>query len=304
MIPCRSAFLIFTLLAAGGAAHAQQAPQPAGSSAAPAVADTAVRKRVGDYLRHVYAWGPEVKLAVGPLKETGLPGVLETTVQLDLSGQKESAKLFVSRDGKYLFRGELADMTRDPLVDVRAKLKLDDAPSTGDPKAPITLVEFADFQCPVCRQLHDVMRALLPNYPQARLVFKDFPLSNIHPWARTAAIAGRCAFQQDPKAFWTFYDRIYDDQQVISAENAWNKMTDYAGQAGLDAATFKSCMANPEATQAVDASFANGQELEVSSAPTVFVNGRRFMGADAGQLEQYIRYELEQHKGKVEVKKP
>ena len=69
-------------------------------------------------------------------------------------------------------------------------------------------------------------------------------------------------------------------------------MTDYAAQAGLDANSFKSCMASPEAAAAVNASHANGQKLEVNSTPTVFVNGRRMVGADTRLLEQFINYEL------------
>jgi protein-disulfide isomerase len=129
-----------------------------------------------------------------------------------------------------------------------------------------------------------------------RVVFKDFPLDSIHPWARTAALAGRCAYQEKPEAFWKMYDAIYDNQEIISASNAWAKMADYAGQAGLNADTFKACMASPEAAAAVDASRANGQQLEVNSTPTVFVNGRRLVGADARALEQYIQYELAQQK--------
>jgi protein-disulfide isomerase len=131
---------------------------------------------------------------------------------------------------------------------------------------------------------------------KVRVVFKDFPIEQIHPWARTAAIAGRCAYQQDAKAFWKMYDFIYDNQELISAANAWTKMADYAGQSGLDAGAFKSCMASPEAAAAVNASRANGQKLEVNSTPTVFVNGRRLVGADAHLLEQYINYELGQKK--------
>jgi len=88
------------------------------------------------------------------------------------------------------------------------------------------------------------------------------------------------------------YDLIYDNQEIISAENAWGKMTDYATEAGLDAASFKSCMAGPEAAATVNASHANGEKLEVNSTPTVFVNGRRMVGADTHLLEQYINYEL------------
>jgi protein-disulfide isomerase len=171
-----------------------------------------------------------------------------------------------------------------------------DAPSLGDAKATVTLVEFSDFQCPVCRSLHDVLRGMLPNYPQVRVVFKDFPIEVLHPWARTAALAGRCAYQQDPRVFWKVYDAIYDQQEVISAENAWAKMADFAAQSGLSPDAFKACMASPEAAAAVDASRANGQQLDVNSTPTVFVNGRRLVGADAHALEQYIQYELAQQK--------
>jgi protein-disulfide isomerase len=127
-------------------------------------------------------------------------------------------------------------------------------------------------------------------------VFKDYPIEQIHPWARTAALAGRCAYQQDPKAFWKMYDLIYDHQEIISAASAWTNMTDYAGRTGLSVDTFKACLAGTEAAAAVDASKASGQKLEVNSTPTVFVNGRRFVGADQHLLEQYINYELAQQK--------
>jgi protein-disulfide isomerase len=215
---------------------------------------------------------------------------------LKMEENTETAKLYVSKDGKYLIRGEVSELSKDPLAENRARIQLKDAPSLGDPKAQVTVVEFSDFECPVCRSLHDALRGMLPNYPQVRVVFKDFPLEALHPWARTAALAGRCAYQQDPNAFWRLYDAIYDNQEIISAENAWSKMTEYAGQARLNADTFRACMAGPEAAAAVEASRANGQQLEVNSTPTVFVNGRRLVGADAHLLERYIQYELAQTK--------
>ena len=184
-------------------------------------------------------------------------------------------------------------MTKDPLADNLAQIRMTDAPALGDPKAPVTIVEYSDFECPVCRNLHDALRSILPNYGgKVRVIFKDFPIEQLHPWARTAAIAGRCAYQQKPEAFWKVYDLIYDNQEIISAGNAWTKMVDYASQSGLEAEAFKSCMASPEAGAAVNASHANGVKLEVNSTPTVFVNGRRMVGADAHLIEQYINYEL------------
>jgi protein-disulfide isomerase len=271
------------------AAHAQgTAP-----AAAPASASSPLQKNIEAYLRNVYAFGSDVQVTVGAPKDSAVPGLLETDINVKIGDNNESAKFYVSKDGKYLFRGDLSDMSRDPLADTRAKLQIKDAPTFGDAKAPVTIVEFSDFECPVCRNLHDVVRGLLPKYAgQVRLIFKDFPLDEIHPWARTAALAGRCAYKQSPQSFWKLYDLIYDHQDVISAENAYQKMLDYGSQAGLNTDEMKTCMAGPEAGPAIDASRANGLLVEVSSTPTVFVNGRRMVGADGRTLEQYIQYEL------------
>jgi len=275
--------------------RAQQA-QPAAAATSTA-ATSPTQKTIEAYLRHLYAFGPNVALVVGAPKPTQVEGMLETNIDLTIDGNNQSVKFYVSKDGKFLFQGELSDMTKDPLAQNLAQIQMKDAPSLGDPSAAVTLVEYSDFECPVCRKLHDALREILPNYAgKVRVVFKDFPIEQLHPWARTAAIAGRCAYQQDPKTFWKMYDFIYDNQEIISAANAWTKMMDYAGQSGLDADALKSCMASPEAAAAVNASRANGQLLDVNSTPTVFVNGRRMVGADAHQLEQYINYELAQQK--------
>jgi len=279
-------------LSYGVSARGQGAAVAAGSAA-----PSATQKKVEEYLRHLYAFGPDIAVHVAAPKETDVPGLLEINIEVKIGQNTESAKFFISKDGKYLLRGDLSDLNRDPLADMRQQLQINDAPSLGDPNAPITLVEFSDFQCPVCRSLHDVLRSLLPKYPAVRVVFKDFPLDQIHPWARTAAIAGRCAYQQDPKAFWKMYDLIYDNQEVISAANAWGKMVDFASQAGLNGDAFKACMAGPEAPAAIEASRANGMTVEVQSTPTVFVNGRRMVGADARTLEQYLNYEIAQLAG-------
>ena len=298
----RLSFIFFLGTLAPGA-RAQQA-KPAAAAPAP-VATSPTQKNIEAYLRNLYAFGPDVLLVVGPPKESPVAGLLETNIDLTIADNKEAVKFYVSKDGKFLFRGELSDMTKDPLAENRAQIQMNDAPSMGDGNAAVTLVEYSDFECPVCRNLHDALRGLLPKYAgKVRVVFKDFPIEQLHPWARTAAIAGRCAYQQDPKAFWKMYDFIYDNQDIISAANAWTKMMDYAGQSGLDADVLKSCMAGPEAGAAVNASRANGQQLEVNSTPTIFVNGRRIVGADPHLLEQYINYELGQQKpGKTADKK-
>ncbi|HUI73740.1 MAG TPA: thioredoxin domain-containing protein [Candidatus Acidoferrum sp.] len=260
--------------------------------------DASIQKKIDEYLRHLYAFGSDVKLVVGPLKESGVPGLLETNVDLTLGDNQQTATMYVSKDGRYLIRGEIADLTKDPLAEIRSKLQTDNAPSVGPVDAKVTIVEFADFECPVCRQLHDALEQILPNRPQVRLIFKDYPIEQIHPWARTAALAGRCAYDQDPKAFWKIYDALYNNQDIISAENVWDEVVGFAGNAGLNTDTFKACLASPEAAAAVDASVKNAKLLDVTSTPTLFINGRRVVGADANTIMKYITFDLPSEKGK------
>jgi protein-disulfide isomerase len=292
--------LVGTAMIAPTASWAQgtSTAQTAGSSPAAkassggTASQSPLQKTIEAYVRNLYAFGPDVEVTVSEPKDAAMAGLLETTVSVKVSGNNEDAKFYVSKDGKYLVRGEVSDLTKDPLAANRALMDLSNAPSMGDPKSAVTLVEFSDFECPICRSLHDIMRGIMQNYPQVRVVFKDYPIEVLHPWARTAAIAGRCAYMQDPAAFWKMYDLIYDNQDIISAANAWMKMSEFAGQAGLNADAFRACMAGPDAGAAVDASRANAQKLDVNSTPTIFVNGRRLVGADAHLIEQYIQYEL------------
>jgi protein-disulfide isomerase len=276
--------LVLSLLAIAPAMTAQSAPQ------------SELQKKIEKYIRHIYAFGPEVKLTIPEPKDSEIAGLLVTNVELTSGEGHDNARMYVSKDGTYLFRGDVSDMSKDPLSETRAKLDLKNAPSVGSPTAPVTVVEFADFECPVCRQLHEQLRTLLPNYPQVKFYFKDFPIEQIHPWAKTAALAGRCAYMQNPKSFWKLYDGFYDAQDLVSAANVWDKAVDFAGQAGLDQAAFKSCLASPEAAAAVAASVGNAKTVEVTSTPTVFINGRRVVGADAGTIERFIQFELADQK--------
>jgi protein-disulfide isomerase len=295
---------ITAILGISLAAPIVRGQQPQTTAAAPAAAgQLPIQKTVEAYLRNLYAFGADTAVKVAAPKDIGVEGLEEVDIEVKVGENHQTGKVYVTRDGKYMFRGELSDLAKDPVAETRAQLQTKDSPSLGPANAPVTLVEFSDFECPVCRNLHDALRGLLPNYPQVRVVFKDYPLEQIHPWARTAAIAGRCAYQQDSTAFWKMYDFIYDGQETISAENAWAKMTDFAGQSGLNPDAFRACMASPEAGAAVNASRDNGIQVEVNSTPTIFVNGRRIVGADPHALEQYINYELDQRKAKKAASK-
>src|SRR6266700_5117105 len=148
---------------------AAQAQQPA--SSAPA-ASSQTQKNIEAYLRNLYAFGPDVKLIIGPLTESPVEGIVETNVDVTIGENKEAAKFYVSKDGRFLFRGEMSDMTKDPLAENLAQIRMTDAPALGDAKAPVTIVEYSDFECPVCRNLHDALRGILPNYAgKVRVIF-------------------------------------------------------------------------------------------------------------------------------------
>jgi protein-disulfide isomerase len=289
-------FAAVAILTASPVVFAQQGPAAAATSPA--------QKSVENFLRYYYALGPDVTIVVGAPAELGTSGILEVPVDVKTPEASNQVKMWLTKDGRYLLRGEISDITADPLAETVAKIQTAGAAVLGDPRAPITVVEFSDFECPVCRNLHDALRGLLPNYPQVKVIFKDYPIEAIHPWARTAALAGRCAYQQDPNAFWKLYDLIYDNQDLMSAANAYDKVVDFAGKSGVNTDTFKTCMSGPQAAREVDASLANGNLLEVRSTPTIFVDGRRIVGADPHALQQYLDYEVNQLKsGKSQQKK-
>jgi len=278
-------------------AAAQSTPEkdkPAAAKAAdvPGSKPGGVETKVEQYLRNLYAWGKEFDVKAGPSKPTPISDLLEVPVTVTLEGQSNTAVVYVSKSGSYMIRGDLTDMSVDPFADNRSKLHIGNSPSMGPVDAKITLIEFGDFECPSCRQLDLILRDLLPKHPEIRLVFKHFPLTNIHPWAMTAAIASQCAYQQNPTAFWKIHDAIYDAQDVISTSNVWDKMQDLASQQGLNAETFRTCMANPETTNQVKQTIEEGHALSITATPTTFINARRVVGPDSALFEQHFSYNL------------
>ena len=274
-----------------GAPKAQSSAPSTKSAAPSAPKPGSLEDKVEKYLRNMYAWGPQYEIKLGATKPTAIPNLLEVAVTVGFQGQSDTAVVYVTTDGKYIFRGELSDMTIDPLAETRSKLHPGNSPSMGPTDAKITLIEFADFECPSCRQLDRILRDLLPQHPEIRLVYKDFPLTTIHPWAMTAALAGQCAAKQSPASFWKLHDTIFDAQDLITPSNVWEKMSDFASQIGLNVETFRTCMSNPETAQEIDKTTEEGHELNVTATPTIFVNGRRIVGPDEPVLKQSIQFE-------------
>jgi protein-disulfide isomerase len=291
---------IFLIVAFAFCVHAQtrskvtpetSSPSSKSASTPSNVESDSIEFKVEQFLRQTYAWGPEFEVKVGPTKPSVIQDLLEVPVTITMAGQSDLAVVYVSKDGKFMIRGELADMSKDPLAETRSKLDPGDSPSIGPKNAKVTLIEYADFECPSCRQLDLILRDLLKAQPDVRLIFKNFPLTDIHPWAMTAAEAGQCAYQQNPAAFWKLHDAIFDAQDLISPSNVWDKMIDLATQQGLNISTYKTCIADQNTANKVEKTQAEGKTLNITGTPTTFVNGRRVVGADSTLLNQYLTYE-------------
>jgi protein-disulfide isomerase len=257
------------------------------------VSTVQLKQTVERYLRHSFAWGPSFKVQIGEPRESTVPNFYELDIEVTYpDGNSNQGSLYVSKDGRHVIRGEVQQTDVDPFAAVRSQIKLEGQPFKGPADARVVVVEYADFQCPSCRQMYLEIKQLLPRYPQVKFVFKDFPLDHIHPWARNAALAGRCAYRQDPGTFWKLHDALFDNQQSITAENHWQRFADLATAAGLDAQAFRVCMTSPEAKAEVDASVQEAISLRVANTPTLFINGRRFVGGTRADLENILRYEL------------
>ena len=284
------AFLGAALMVYGQESSAQQAA-PTTADPSPSAA-AAIQKRVEAFLRNVYAWGSEFEVKVGPVKAAPASGFYEVPVSVGTNGQSDSAIVYVSKDGRYMFRGEIQDLNSDPVAATRQQLHLDGFASKGPADAKITLVEFADFECPVCRQFDVMLRTVLQKSPEVRLVFKDFPIEQLHPWAMTAALAGRCALQASSDAFWKFHDSVYDNQDLISPENAYTKLKEIAEASGVKDEQFQTCMADPKTADIVHKSVDEAHSLQITGTPTTFVNGRRLVGPDEQSLQQFIQFDM------------
>lgn len=288
--------VLFSAIPCIGQTSKSADPSPTPVQTAATAEQARLTKSTEAFVRQLFGWGPDVKVTLGTFGPSAAADFYTVPIEVTLGEQKESGEVYVSKDGKTLLRGEIYDMSADPFAANRAKIHIEGSPTKGPTDARVTIVEFADFECPHCRELWGALAAVEAHYPQVRVVYKDFPLTQVHPWADTAALGGRCAFEQSPAAFWKVHDSIFENQDLISPENVWDKLVEFATAAGLNADTFKGCLSSPDTQKAVDASRAEGAALGVSSTPTVYVNGRPLVGGDLSTLSQYIDFELAQQK--------
>ena len=174
------------------------------------------------------------------------------------------------------------------------KIAVENAPSLGNPNAPITVVEYSDFECPYCARTAPDVKQIQAKYPdKVRVVYKHFPLG-FHKAAKPTAIASVAA--DDQGKFWEFHDVIFEATAKRQLSGADEDLVKYAEQAGLDVERFKKDMASKKAEyeKIVDAHYSEGQRVDVRGTPTLYINGKKVKNRTVDGMSQEIDALLKQ----------
>ncbi len=275
-----------------GVASAQTSPPAAPATAKKSALD---KRTLETYIRHLELWPDYIQVSIADPKPAALDGFSEFAVRASVGERFQDLSYLVSKDGGKVLKAKVYDVADNPFRPELKKLKPEFSPSLGTPGATVVIVLFSDFQCQYCKEEGKMLRQqLVAAYPkQVRLYFKDYPLVQIHPWSKTASMAGRCVFRQNALAFWDYHDWVFENQASITPENFKAKFLELAKTKGWNADALGACV-DARATEAeVDRSIAEGRDLGVNSTPTMFINGRPLAAAVPWEnLKAIIDFEL------------
>jgi protein-disulfide isomerase len=231
----------------------------------------------------VASWGYDESRfwQVQAILKTPVEGISKVVVLVgDREGKEKPAgvQFFVLPGGKYLLAGdEIIPFGEHPYAESRAEVRQRaDGPYRGSASKELEIVEFADFQCPHCKDAQANMDKLAVDFPKARIVFENYPLPQ-HPAAAGAAAYGVCVAKQGGSdAFFTFAAAVFDGQEgLATADGATLTLNSAASKAGLDPAKIAACAATPAMNTAVEAQVKLARDLNINQTPTLMVNGRQ-----------------------------
>jgi len=219
-------------------------------------------------------------LTVGPFHDSGIPNFLAASIAAQSDKGKQTEDFYATPDKQVFVMGKILNLGVDLRREALRTMATVNQPSQGPAHAPVTIVEYADLECPMCGKLHEFLeKDLLPKYgDKVRLIFKEFPLVQIHDWSLTAAIANECVYKLKPEAFAPYRTLIFQNQSTTNAANVRDNLLAYADQVGVDRSSLAGCLDSKASMPRIDEGTSEAKKLEVQSTPTCFINGRMLVG--------------------------
>ena len=243
-------------------------------------ADSPSVATVDGYLHSVLGYDPNRIWRVVAIQKTAAPGVSKVVALVSektANAKVQTATFFVLPDGKHLVADAsgVQPFGATPYADDRAILQAKaDGPSHGAASKNLELVEFADLQCPHCKEAQGTMDKLAADFPQAHIVYQALPLVDIHPFAEKAALYGVCVAKKSNDAFFVYANAVYENQAKLTPEDGDKTLNDAVLKAGGDTTAVATCAALPETKATVDASVKLANDLNIDQTPMLMVNGR------------------------------
>ena len=308
-----AALVAFSLPAIVSSAQQNVPPAPAAEPSAPApaaapvfpppdpvnfTASSPTKETINGFLQASWGYDQTRVWEVAGIFKTSVDGISKVVVYVgDKTGKQKPSgiQFFALADGKHIIAGdEILPFGDHPFADNRALVKQQaDGPYRGAADKDLEIVEFADFQCPHCKDAQANMEKLATDFPKARIVYQNYPLPQ-HKEAAGAAAYGVCvAKQAGSSAFYTFAAAVFDGQDgLASPDGATLTLNSAVTKAGLDPVKIASCAKTPATVAEVDASVKLAKDLGVSQTPTLLVNGRQVpANAPYDTIKQIVEYQ-------------
>lgn len=242
-------------------------------------------RRIEVQVRSQYELPPDVSVSLGARTPSQFPGYQKLPVMLSKGSKTQTLDFLISDDNTKLVRMETVDLTKSPAdaIDIAGR------PIRGNPAAKVTIVNFDDLECPYCARMHqELFPETIAHYKdQVRFVYKDDPLTELHPWAMHAAVDANCLAAQSGDVYWTYVDYLHGHGEEISGQDrnpqkSFEVLDRIARQEAtlgkLDTAKLDACLAKQDETQ-IKASLKEADALGLEGTPELFVDGERINGA-------------------------
>jgi protein-disulfide isomerase len=244
--------------------------------------------KIEHHVRAYYSVPAEIKVTVGNIVPSSeLPGYDSVSVLIDSGPRQKDFKFLISKDRLTMLRVAQFDLTKDAFAELMGKIDIIGRPIRGDKTAKVVVVNFDDFECPFCSRMHETFfPEILREYgDRVAFVYKDFPLTEMHPWALHAAVDANCLAVQSGDAYWDFADFMHANKGAVDGEKtadarytAIDRMAMLQAQKHpVDLAKLQACM-KAQNEDGVRASIKEAQDLGIDATPTVYVNGQKISG--------------------------